>query len=607
MNLKENSELLKYYLRELSYLRQAGVSFAHQYPKVASRLELGAEECADPHVERLIESFALLTGRVQYNIDSEFSIFTAALLENLYPHYLNPIPSMAIAQIDVDPEQGKLTSGHLIAKHTPLFTEAENGETCRFRTCYPVTLWPLALSYCAFEPTARYSFLDADPDVSIVLRLRLEVHGESRLNELELSRLRFHLHGLKVDVSSLYELLFCNLLRVGVLPQGSTHPLILPKQAVLPVGFEEEVLPNPAHAHPAYRLLQEYFAFPEKFLFFDLDGLQSLSLVSNDCEYFDLLFMFDAPPSEGVHVSTETFRLGCTPIINLFPHITEPLRIHHRQVEYRLVPDMRREQSTEIHSILKVSGSSDIRDDSEEVQAYFSFHHDMEGRAHRKYWYSRRLPSERPNLPGTETFITFLDLDFEPGVPAHDTLFAHTLCTNRHIGDRIPAQAVFQIEEVVPHQRIYCLNKPTEQLDPPLRGETVWRIVSHLSLNYLSLSAGNDSLKALREILRLYQFAAPSKALNRQVNGLRHMECKETVRRVGPDAWRGFVRGFEITLDFDPDMYVGGSAFLLAAVLNHFFPLYVSANSFTQLVVRNTQKEGVWHRWEPRTGRKTLL
>lgn len=606
MNLNENSELLQYYIRELAYLRRAGSGFAQQYPKVASRLELGAEECADPHVERLIEAFALLTGRIQYNIDSEFSIFTAALLDNLYPHYLNPIPSMAIAQIDVDPEQGKLTSGHPIPKHTALFTEASNGEVCRFRTCYPVTLWPLQVSFAGFEPTSRYGFLDAVPEVSTVLRLHLSAIGEADINELDLRELRFHLHGMWVDVSNLYELLFCNLLRIGLLPKGEEHPYILPASALQPVGFAEEVLPAPGHAHPAYRLLQEYFAFPEKFLFADLRGLEHLPKKEGMRE-FDILFMFNHPPREGVHLSANNFRLGCTPIINLFRQISEPIRVHQRQVEYRLVPDMRREQTTEIHSILKVTGSSDERNESELLQPFFSFHHDMDGHEQRKFWYSRRQPSERPDLSGTEMFMSFLDLDFNPGTPAQDTVFAHTLCTNRHLGEQVSAQTEFQIEEVVPQQRIYCLNKPTPQLDPPLRGATVWRIISHLSLNYLSLTAGDESLKALREILRLYQFSAPQKAMERQINGIRGMSCQETMRRLGPDAWRGFVRGFEITLEFDPDMYVGGSAFLLASVLNHFFPLYVSSNSFTQLVIKNTQKEGVWKRWEPRSGRHILL
>ncbi len=606
MDSQRQDHLLNYFIRELAYLRRSGASFAREYPKIAARLELGETECPDPHVERLIEAFAFLTGRIQYNIDSEFSLFTSALLEVLYPHYLTPIPSMSIAQFEPDPEQGDLSSGYLIPAHTPLFTRTPQGETCRFRTTYPVTLWPLEITFAGFEPTNRYAFLDTQPEVATVLRLRLNCAGGSDLHELPLETLRFHLHGLWNEVGPLYELLFCRVLRLALLREHQTRPVLLTVDHLLPVGFDQAVIPQPLHAHPAYRLLQEYFAFPDKFLFFDINGLEHLNPDPGD-RYFDLLFFLDQRPREGLRISEENFRLGCTPIINLFRQISEPIRLNYRQTEYRLVPDMRREYATEIHSIRKVTASSDEADETIQVQPFFSFRHNMEGREPRAFWTTRRVPAERADLPGTELFISFMDLEFDPRLPATQTLFAHTLCTNRHLASQVPAQAELQIEEVAPLNRIFCLNKPTPQLDPPLQGATIWRIISHLSLNYLSFSAGEGSLEALRELLRLYQFVAPHKPLDRQVAGLRQMEARRVVKRLGRDAWRGFVRGHEITLEFDNNFYVGGSAFLLASVLNHFFPLYTTTNSFTQLVIKSSQREGVWKKWPPRTGHKELL
>lgn len=603
----ENEQLLRYYIQELTYLRRAGAAFAESYPKIASRLELSENEIPDPHVERLIEAFAFLTGRVQYNIDSEFTLFTSALLDNLYPHYIKPTPSMAITQFEVDPEQGMLNTGHTIDAHTPLFTTTEEGDMCRFRTAYPVTLWPFNLSHSAVEPTSRYDFLDASPEVVTLIRLRVENEGAAGLNEMELDKLRFHLHGMWVEVSHLYELLFCNVLRVGLLRQGATHPVILPPEYIREVGFEEAVIPYQTHAHPAYRLLHEYFAFPEKFMFFDLFGLDQMHFDEDDT-YFDILFMLDRRPPEGMRIREDTFRMGCTPVINLFRKISEPLRLDQRRTEYRLEPDLRHEESTEIHTILKVSASTDDRHEATVVQPFFSFRHHMEGKEHRYFWLTRREPAERAELPGSEMFITFMNLDFNPELPPNDTLYAHLLCTNRHICAQVPARAEFQIEETAPLQRIYCLDKPTYQVDPPMRGETVWRLISHVSLNYLSLSADSEeTLTALREILRLYSFIDNAKSVDRQIMGIRALSTRQIVRRMGPDAWRGFARGYEINLKFDNDLYVGSSAFLLASVLNHFFPLYTSSNSFTQLVIKNTESDDLWKKWLPRTGRKILL
>jgi type VI secretion system protein ImpG len=202
--------------------------------------------------------------------------------------------------------------------------------------------------------------------------------------------------------------------------------------------------------------------------------------------------------------------------------------------------------------------------------------------------------------------LTFLDLDFQPHQPPTQTLFAHTLCTNRDLAAQLPAGTLLQIEEAAPLARIVCLNKPTAALPPPLNGATQWRLISHLSLNYLSLSAGRESLLALREILRLYNFAdRPS--IHQQINGIRELSSRKVVRRLGTEAWRGFCQGTEVRLVFDESLYVGSSAFLLAAVLQHFFALYTSVNAFTQLVIHSQQREGIWKQWPPTAGEQIIL
>lgn len=596
-----DDELLDHYQRELTYLRKMGVEFARTYPKVARRLEIGPDQSDDPNVERLIESFAFLTGRVQRNIDAEFPRFTHALLGLLYPQLVDPVPSMAIARFDVDPTQGKLTTGFTLPKHTPLFAEADRDVTCRFRTCYPVTLWPIEVVSAGIESTDQFEFLDT-ADVSAVLRLKLRAVGDT-FGQLDMDRLRFYVNADPILANRLYELVFTQADRVVFLPKDGA-PVIQPaKRAIAPVGFgeDEDVLPYPGHGQPAYRVLQEYFSFPEKFRFFDV----LFPRLPDAGEEMDVLLLLNFMPKERLVIDGDTFALGCTPIINLFNKMAEPLRLTQRQTEYRLVGDFRRERTTEIHSILSVAGTAVPGGGRTEYAPFFSFNHGQEQSNTATFWAAHREPTGRKELPGTETYLSFLNLDFRPQMPADQTILVQTLCTNRTLPESLPPGALLSIEEAAPLARILCMTKPTSPRAPPLGGETVWRLISHLSLNYLSLSNEGESLKALREILRLY---APPRdaAADQQIQGITRMATRRVVRRFGDQGWRGFARGIEVTLEFDERKYVGGSAFLFAAVLERFFGLYTHINSFTQLTIESAQRSGRWTAWPPRIGTQVL-
>ncbi|HEV3041116.1 MAG TPA: type VI secretion system baseplate subunit TssF [Candidatus Angelobacter sp.] len=599
--LTDQEDFLRYYHGELTYLRRMGANFAERYPKLAGRLELSPNDCADPQIERLLESFAFLTARIQRRLDGEFPEITSALLGVLYPHLVNPIPAMSIAHFSADSKQGKLTTGFEIARHTKLFAQTDEGLNCRFRTCYPVTLWPLEVVSAGFESKAQFDFLDHATDVATVLRLRISAPS-AKLAELPIKQLRFYLHGSSILVSTLYEMLFGNVRGVAVL--GENGPVFLPNDSIRPVGFglDEDVIPYPRHSHPGYRLVQEYFALPQKFFFFDLANLER----HQGTQELDILFLMDRTPQRGLWVDRNTFMLGCTPIINLFQKTTEPIRLDHREHEYRLVADIRRERTTEIHSIRSVSASSNPAEETAVLQPFYSFHHEGSGKEPRVFWHSRRLPTGRDDLPGTDLFLSFLDLDFRPDLPPTQTVFAHTLCTNRELALELPAGAALQIEEAAPVARIQALLKPTPPAYPPMQGTTLWALISNLSLNHLSLSGGKESLEPLREILRLYSFSDRPSTFQ-QVNGIVEMECRRVVRRVGGDAWRGFCQGTEVTLTFDENSYMGSGAFLLASVLQRFFSLYASVNSFSQLVIKSMQREGEWKRWPPMAGEQAVL
>jgi type VI secretion system protein ImpG len=607
MSGDDRNDLLDYYQRELDYLRHEGANFAARYPRVASRLDLSGAESPDPHVERLLESFAFLTARIQRTLDSDFPQIPAALLGVLYPHLVAPVPSMAVAQFLVDPDQARAATGFTLPDETPLFAEATDGLTCRFRTAYPVELWPIDVADAAIQAAAAFPFLDRRGEVGAVLRITLRGLGKLSFADMAPKRLRLHLSGAAAGV--LYETLLNEACGVVVRPVGASAPLReLPASCLRPVGFapDEDVLPWPRHAHQGYRLIQEYFVFPEKYLFIDVDGLGDGATASlGEGKEVDLLVLLANPPRRPVTVDRSVFRLNCAPIVNLFRKTSEPVRLDQTQVDYRLPPDSYRERSTEIHSILKLSASSAYEDDSRVFQPFYSYDHGAQRADARAFWTARRQPTGRADLPGTDLMLSFLDLDFKPTRPPAQVVFAHTLCTNRGVAEQMPAGARMEIEVDAPLQGIVCLTKPTRQATPPLGGQTLWRLVSHLSLNHLSLD-GEAGLAALREILRLYA-AFDDATVSGQVSGLSGLSSAPVVRRIGGEAWRGFCRGTEIRLELDEERFVGSHPFLLASVLNRFFGLYAGVNSFTQLALTSRQRNGIWKTWPPLAGDRPVL
>ncbi len=608
-----NDELLPYYERELAYLRNAGADFAEKHPKIAARLDVNGGMSGDPYMERLLESFAFMTGRIQYTIDNDFPQIPQALLEVLYPHYLAPVPSMSIARFFPDMTKPGLAAGYEVPRHTQVLARAHDGTVCRFRTCYPTALLPLEIEEIALEPASDYPNVDKNT-VSTVLRIRIKRFGKKEILP-NFSRLRFFLNSDVASNHRLYEIVFTALQDIGTIRQGAPNRIfpIAPKGGIKPVGFanDEDVLPYRDYAHPEYRLLQEFFTMPEKFLFFDVEGLESKDVFINARSgalemSFDLLLMLRTPPQHGILLRNDSLLLGCTPIVNIFSKISEPVRIHHRSRDYRLTADVRRESTTEIHSIQSVSMTSDLADTTRRVEPFFSFNHRASADGVSVFWYGQREISTNPRVPGTTMKLSFVDHTFNPKQPVSEVVFAHVLCTNRHLAQQLSSGTKLEVEEDMPIKAIVCQTKPTEQRQAPLAGATYWRLISHLSLNYLSLANTPASLQALQEMLRIYNVDNEA-AVERQIMGILSMRTQASVRRVGLDAWRGFCNGSRINLMFKSENYVGESPLLFSAVLNRFFRLYTSINSFTHLIVYNDQQQDPLKDWLPGIGGQQLL
>ena len=544
------NELRNYYESELTFLRQIGAEFADKYPKIASRLLLEPDRCEDPHAERILESFALLAARVHLRIDDDFPQITEALLNIIYPHYLRPVPSMSVAQFHTDAERGKMTSSLKIPKGSVLYSRPVEGVPCKFRTSYDVTLWPFKVSQAQWTTPDRIRPALRASEAA-VLRVELECFPDVSFEKLDLENLNFYLNGESALVHSLYELLCRNCVRILVRdPVNPKTPLReLPVRNLEPMGFaeNEDVLPYPRRSFMGYRLLQEYFAFPEKFFFLNLKGLSEFR-TSGLTSKAELLFLISPFEQDGRHqrlevaVNDKTLRLGSTPIINLFAQVAEPILVDQTRYQYPIVPDARRRQTMEIYSVDEVVSTDAETHETVVYHPLYSERHMVQGITP-AYWYISRSESNRKGDEGTDVFLSLVDLSARPMELDYDTVTVRCTCTNRDLVARLPfgsENGDFEMTGAAAIKKIVALHKPTRTLRPPLDGKTLWSLISHLSLNYLSIV--DDGKEALQKILELYDFS-DSPESKKQIGGITAVECPASLHPGDLGAWHRFRSG----------------------------------------------------------------
>lgn len=638
--------LLGYYERELRFIRRLAAEFATRYPAVAGQLLLEPDKCEDPHVERLIEAFAMLTARVQLRLDDEFPQLTEALLNALHPHYLAPVPSATIVQFAADPDRAEATTGIRVPRHALLHARPVGGVRCRFRTAYPVTLWPVELTGADVVPLGRGQ-AGLPAGTAAALRLSLRTLRAQNFRDLPLGALRFFLDGEPSLVHGLYELLLRNPLGVLVRPAGAggrtgrgktgdaagagestahldAAPVLRGPECVQPVGFaaDEGLLEDAAAAHLGHRLLQEYFCFPDKLQFVDVGGLDEAALAGVG-ETLELLVLLDHLPLEiADQVGPENFQLGCAPAVNLFPHQCDPIPLQQTISEYQVTPDVHAALAYEVVAVREVESLKS--GPGAAVRAYRPFYalrHGDPRDGERAFWHAGRRPSRQANDAGTEVFLTLVDPDGRPlAEPPVETLSVQALCSNRDLPAHLPLgdqRGDFQIEGRPGVTRVRALRRPTAPLRAVEPAEQQWRLLSLLQLNYLSLlgppaaaedggAGGLADPVALRELLSLLDFARTA-ATRQRIAGLTGVRARRVLRRVTADGQRVFARGLEVTVELDETKFAGSGVYLFASLLERFLGLYATINSFTQTVAVVRQREGVLKRWPPRAGDMQLL
>lgn len=623
-----DARLLRYYNQELRYLRELGGEFAREFPKVASRLGMEGLEVTDPYIERLLEGCAFLAARVQLKQDAEFPRFSHRLLELIYPNFLAPIPAMLVAQVTLVPDANLLKSPTL-PRDSVLLGPASpiSKNRCEFRTAQTVQLTPLT------TVSAEYFLNVSDLGLSghalpqrprAAVRIQLQLPAGMSMAQLEIDTLRFYLGGQSETAMQLQELLMSS--AVGVLIGGPSRHAEVPRRllaasSLQSVGYEDDeaMLPATLPGFAGTRLLQEYFAFPERFLFLDLKGVRTaLSSISGNAVEIIVLLAQPGQGMEGV-VSAANFMLHCVPAINLFPKRADRIQVSAGNYEFHVVPDRTAPLDYEVYDVAAMQGYTDDATERHFLPLYAP-EHKRSGPSKSSFftiWREPRLMSEtarrdgpRSGYTGSEVFVSLVDPNDAPYAESLNQVALQTRCTNRDLPVFMPstgAQAEFSLNASVPTQSVRSVAGPSRPHTALREGGVAWRLLNLLSLNYLSLldTEDGEAVAALRDLLsRFPQGTNPT--VRRQIEGLQNVSARAVVRRhpvAGPIA---FSRGIEVTLTVDELAHAGGSAFLFGAAMHRYLSRHASLNSFVETVLVSLTRGEVM-RWKPSLGARPVL
>jgi type VI secretion system protein ImpG len=574
----------KYYQEELSNLRELAVEFSKAHPALAPML---AGSSPDPDVERLLEGVAFLTGLLRQKLDDEFPEIIQGLMHLIFPHYLRPVPGASVVVFTPKPNLKQVFN---IPAGTELASIPAEGTKCLFNTCYEVEACPLRLAEAA---------LNQSPGQPPTINLVFEMTGMD-LESWEADKLRFHLGGDYTTAANLYMLLRHYLKNITILSSEGGGAIQLDSDYLKPVGFsdDEEMLEYPAQSFSGYRLLQEYFIMPEKFLFLEVHGLNKWKNRGTGSR-FRIIFELNELPFAAPPISTNNFLLFATPVINLFRHDAEPVLLDHKKTAYKVFPGGSNKNHFQVYSVESVEGAQRGVAKArkyEPFELFSSQHHDQ------PIYHISHKRSNIGNLIDAMISFTYPE---EKKLPTTETLSIILKCTNGELVDKIQVGDITQSTATSPELLSFTnIRPPTSSVLPPLGKDILWRFLSLYSLNCLPL-ANSENIKAL---LNLYLFTesrdkASIYANQRRIDGITNIKVSPADKLV-----RGYMmRGQDIELDLRGDHFANdGDMFLFGTVLDEFFSSYANINSFTQFRLEEKIK-GDSFKWPARIGNRSLI
>lgn len=620
--------LLRYYNQELRYLREMGAEFAKEFPKIAGRLGMEGLEVSDPYVERLLEGSAFLAARIQLKLDAEFPQLAQRLLEMVCPNMAAPVPSMLVARL-TPTEDPNLLKGFPLPRGTVMLGPASaiSATRCEFRTAQDVLLTPLkvaAVEYFLNAADLGLATLPLPERPRSGLRVRLELPSGMAMAKMQLGSLRFYLGGMPEIAHKLHELIVSSCVGVLVGPPGRSaevsQRLLLNKSVVSQVGLDDKdaMLPVTLRGLAGTRLIREYFAFSQRFMFIDVAGMEpALKRCTGNVVELVLLFSRHVAALEGA-VEPDNMSLHCVPAINLFERRAERLQISEAASAYHVVVERTAPTDFEVFDFLSVSGFDDSSEEQEFLPLFAAPQLKPEGT---QGYYSTvrepRMASDRSRRDGprsayvgSEVFMALVDPREAPFKANLRELSARIRCTNRDLPMFMPVgQAQGQMSLVVsaPTESVDVVAGPSRPQSALREGGIAWRLLGLLSLNYVSL-LDEDTEKgatAVRELLSLFALSADV-GFKRQIEGIRSLAASPVVRRHPTPGPIAFSRGLEIRVTFDDMSFEGGSATLLGSVLHQYFARHVSMNSFAQTVLVSMDR-GEIMRWAPISGARNVL
>lgn len=649
-----NREFLDHLEQELKFFHEHAREFAEEFPGVADRLGGLTENTLDPGLQALFQGSAFMAARVQLKLKSEFAEFTSAMLDQLVPNYLAPIPSVLLAEATPQFSDKNLEAGRKFPIGSYLdavYVQRDRRVSCRYRLASELTVWPLhleAAQYYASPAPLQALGIETAPATAAGLRLtfrrRITKVEEDKagatipgapVNQLPIDVLPIHLVGSSVDTTALYEQLFANCKRITIRyldSFGDARFAPTPPQFLQQIGFQQEdtLLGQDDRVFSGFALLRDFFVFPQKFTGFRLERLrQALATVSAPA--FELLFEFDsAVPRLASVVNRSLFSLYSAPAANLFEMQCSRVPVSRREHEHQVIPDRSKWLDYEAHRIIDVFAHYSGERDKVRVFPLYSLPADNIRLDDAIFYTARRMPrretaqerryGQRSNYVGIETFLSIREpasIDDERRI--HE-LSVRALVSNRHLTEHLPIGEAgadfFLVDDTTLPLR--CIAGPTppresivasqrRQRGTMLSGEVAWSLINLLSLNHLGLTdrSSQDRAGGLKELLAL--FADLSDVVTeRRLRGIQSVTSRQIVRRLRQENGFNAARGIEVTVLFDEKAFEGTGIMLLGAALDRFFAEYAAINTFTETVIESQQR-GIVKRWPPRAGLGRLL
>lgn len=616
--------LLKYYNNELYYLRELSQEFAQAYPKTASRLGLQENEATDPYVERILEGFCYLTARIHLKMDSEFPRFSQQLLEVIYPSYLSPTPAMCIVQLTPDKIIDTQDGHYLINKGTRLKATSNQSKktSCEFRTAHDVDLWPISLIKAHFDTSDRIfnkNNLSSNNNAQSALLLDFEITHHLKKEDKIPDKITLHLKGNLEQTNFLYETLCENVIKVFIKPYGEEHWKSLPADSIQPEGLDDDqaLLPYSSKDFHGYRILHEYFSFPERFNFISINNLRKSLNNINNLQGFELLIQVkNQLDNISTKINHNNFNLFCSPAINLIEKNSDRVTLGNNKYEFHVVPDRTVPLDYEIYSINKIEGYT--RDNAVDV-TFKPLYTASSQYNYNAFFSSRREPrlisddiakyGHRSTYIGSEVFVSLVDRDNTPYSSILKQVGMQMTVTNRDLSMLIDPDSDNTLSPVssLPVSGVKIISGPSHPRPAPPESEFTWRLIRHLGINYKSLISLHDEEKnnILKEMLSIYAVLG-NKNVALNIDSITDFKISQVTKKISGSGPLTFGRGLSIQIHIDENKVQVGGAYLLGSVLERFLSRHISLNSFIETHLYSVQR-GLIGYWQPRVGSKPII